>query len=194
METFIEEDTRDIVYRTMTPQSPSKQASWDLTQFSQLPSAAPSHFPESHWWSETSSLSKVILILGKARSRQAPNLSIVSHLGDLMVRQKTSAQDVMREQAPCCDNSVTHQKPSESFQWFSWRNVQAWHKIWGRFIALLTQSVWMWRPHSTYAHSTVSTAPTDLFSEVVNIHTGSFQSTLLGCQVTSISHKPLSLY
>ena len=49
---------------------------WDLTQFFQSPSAAPSYFPESHQWpgSEISSLSKVILVLGKARSPRAPNL------------------------------------------------------------------------------------------------------------------------
>ena len=74
MKTFIEEDTRNIVHRTMTPQSPSKQAPWDLTQFSQSPSAALSCFPESHWWSEMSSLSKVILVLEKARSHRVPNL------------------------------------------------------------------------------------------------------------------------
>ena len=37
-------------------------------------SAAPWYFPESHWQSEISSLSKVILVLGKARSRRVPNL------------------------------------------------------------------------------------------------------------------------
>ena len=58
----------------MTPLSPSKYASWDLTQFSQSPSAAPLHFPECHQRSEISSLSKVILVLGKARSHRAPNL------------------------------------------------------------------------------------------------------------------------
>ena len=52
----------------------SKGAPWDLTPFSQSPSAAPSYFPESHWQSEISSLSKVILVLGKARSHRAPNL------------------------------------------------------------------------------------------------------------------------
>ena len=41
----------------------------------QSPSAAPSHiFPESHWWSEISSLWKVMLVLGKVRSHRAPNL------------------------------------------------------------------------------------------------------------------------
>ena len=45
-----------------------------LTQFSQSLSAALLYFPESHWWSEICSLSKVILVLGKARSRRAPNL------------------------------------------------------------------------------------------------------------------------
>ena len=77
----------------MTPQSPSKEAPWDLTliQFSQSPSAAPSYFPESHWQSEISSLSKVILVLGKAWSHTAPNLGCrgLSHLGDLMFCQKT---------------------------------------------------------------------------------------------------------
>ena len=33
-----------------------------------------SYFPESHQWSEISSLSKVILVLGKARSHRVPNL------------------------------------------------------------------------------------------------------------------------
>ena len=55
-------------------QFPSKQASWDLTQFSQLPPAALLYFPEFHQWSEISSLSKVILVLGKARSHRAPNV------------------------------------------------------------------------------------------------------------------------
>ena len=34
IETFIEEDTRIIVHRTVMPYSPSKSAPWDLTQFS----------------------------------------------------------------------------------------------------------------------------------------------------------------
>ena len=38
------QDTRNIVHRTMTPQSLSKQALWDPTQFSQSPSAAPLYF------------------------------------------------------------------------------------------------------------------------------------------------------
>ena len=72
--------------RTMTPQSPSKWAPWDLTQVSQSPSAAPSHFPESYQQSEISSLSKVILVPGKARSHRA--VEGLSHLGDLMFHQK----------------------------------------------------------------------------------------------------------
>ena len=58
----------------MRPQSFSKEAPWDLTQFSQLSSAARLNFPESHWQSEISSLSKVILVWGKARSPSTPNL------------------------------------------------------------------------------------------------------------------------
>ena len=66
--------TRNIVHRSMTPQSPSKQAPWDLTQFSQLPPAALLYFPESYPYSEISSLSKVILVWGKTRSCRAPTL------------------------------------------------------------------------------------------------------------------------
>ena len=40
--------TRNVVHRTMIPQSPSKQAPWDLTQFSQSPLAALLYFPDSH--------------------------------------------------------------------------------------------------------------------------------------------------
>ena len=73
------------------PQSPSKEAPWHLTQFSQSPSAAPLYYPESHRWSEISSLSKVILVLGKARRHRAPNLGCrgLNHLGDLMLHKRT---------------------------------------------------------------------------------------------------------
>ena len=54
--------------------SPLQTAPWNLTHLSQSPSAASSFFPESHQWSEISSLSKVILVLGKVRSLRAPNL------------------------------------------------------------------------------------------------------------------------
>ena len=74
IEAFIEEDTRNIAHRTMMPQSPPKQVPWDLTQFCQSQLAAPLNFPESHWCCEISSLSKVILVLGKARSHRVPNL------------------------------------------------------------------------------------------------------------------------
>ena len=63
-----------MVHRTMTPQSPSVQAPWELTQFSQLLSAALLYFPESHQNFEISSLSKVTLVLGKVRSHRALNL------------------------------------------------------------------------------------------------------------------------
>ena len=119
MEAFIEEATRNIVHVTVTPQSPSGQAPWDLTQFSQLPSAAPSYFPESHQQSEIASLSKVVLILGKVRSCRTLNLDCrrLSHL--LGVSPKKSSRDVMPEcghivmKVPI--TSCPHQlRPSES--------------------------------------------------------------------------------
>ena len=58
----------------MTLQFPSKQAPWDLTQFSLSPSTA-LLCPEFHSGSQISSLSKVISVLGKAISHR------VQHLG-----------------------------------------------------------------------------------------------------------------
>ena len=128
IEAFIEEDTRNIVHRTMMPKSPSKSAPWDLIEVSQrlfhyvntaknplleLPPAAPLYFPESHWWSEISSLSKLILVWGKARSHRAPNLSCregLNHLGDLKFHQKT-ARDMIYEWVHCCDAAAKHQLP-----------------------------------------------------------------------------------
>ena len=72
------------------PQPPSKQAPWDLTQFSQSPPAAPLYFSESHGQPEISPISKVILVLGKARISRASDLGCkgMSHLSDLMFGQK----------------------------------------------------------------------------------------------------------
>ena len=69
-----EYNVQETVRRTMMPQSPSKWAPWDLTQFSQLPSASLLYFSETRGWSEISSTAKVILVLGKARNHRAPNL------------------------------------------------------------------------------------------------------------------------
>ena len=95
IEAFIEKDIRNTVCCTVMPQAPSKLAPWDLTQFSQSPSAIPSYFPESHQWYEISSLSKVILVLGKARSHKAPNLAYIwaESPGCFDVLPKTSARD-----------------------------------------------------------------------------------------------------
>ena len=70
-------------------------------QFSQSPSAAPLYFPESHWRSEISSLSKVILVLGKARSRRVTNLGYnkAESPGWFDVSPKISAWDMMHEWA-----------------------------------------------------------------------------------------------
>ena len=84
-------------HRTMMPQSPLKQAPWDLTQFSQSPSPALLYVPESHQLSEIASLSEVILVLGKARGRRAPNLGCrgAESPGEFDVSPKTSALDMM---------------------------------------------------------------------------------------------------
>ena len=58
---------------------------------SQLPSAALLYFSESHYQSEISSLSKVILVLGKPEVAGCQILAVwgLSHLGDFMFHQKS---------------------------------------------------------------------------------------------------------
>ena len=83
------------------------------------PSAAPSYFHESHWRSEISSLSKVILVLGKARSCRAPNLGGrgLGHTSGLMLYQKNSEHNVMHEQALCPEEVANHQLPIAAAFW-----------------------------------------------------------------------------
>ena len=112
IETFIEkiQHTRNIILGQWCLTVPFKVDTLDL-QFSQSPSAAPSYFPESHPWSEISSLSKVILVFGKARSHRAPNLACrgAESPGWFDVSPKHSARDVMQEWALCHDEAVNHQ-------------------------------------------------------------------------------------
>ena len=43
-------------------------------------------------------------------------------------------------------------------------------------------------------HMLAELAPTDWYSEIIIVYTCAFQSTLLGCQVTSVLRKPFCLY
>ena len=100
----------------------SSQSPWDLTLFSQFPSAAPSYFLDSHRWSEIFSLSKVILVLGKARSHRVPNPGFrgAEPPGWFDVLPINSAQGVMHEWACCHDEAVNHQLPIAAAFWVIW--------------------------------------------------------------------------
>ena len=56
---------------------------------------------------------------------------------------------------------------------------------------LLTQSFWIWQPHSTHAHSAGIHWPVQW---MLIVHTCAFQSTCLGCQVALMPCKLFSLY
>ena len=103
------------------PQSPSKYAWWDLTQFSQLPSAAPSYFPESHWLSEISYFSKMILVWGKSRSCRCQIWAVGSWGTESLewfdVSQKNPTWDVMHERTCCHDEAANHQVPIAAAFW-----------------------------------------------------------------------------
>ena len=76
-------------------------------------------FPESHQWSEVSSLSKVILVLGKTRSHRVPNMGYrgAESPGWFDVSPKNSAQDLMHERACCCDEAANYQLPVAAAFW-----------------------------------------------------------------------------
>ena len=97
----------------MTLQSPSKQAPWDLRQFSQSPSIAWSYFPKSHQWSEVSYFSKVTLVLGKARSHRTPYLGCrrSESPGWFDVSPENSTQDMMHKRECCHDEAPNSQLP-----------------------------------------------------------------------------------
>ena len=84
-----------------------------------MPSAAPWYFPESHRWSEISFLSKLILVLRKARSHKVPNLGCrgAELPGWFDVSPKSSAQDMVHEQAHCHDETANHQLPRAAAFW-----------------------------------------------------------------------------
>ena len=182
--------TRNIVHRTAMPQSPPKQAPWDLTQFSQSPSAASSCFPESHWWSGISSLSKAILVLGKARSRRHQTWAVagLSHLGALMFSKITLHETwCMSRHVVVMKLPVTSRpqlQPSNHLNSFH-RGMFKINKTWCRFIALLS--------HFECDNHTLHSL-TDQYSEVVIVHACASQSRLLGCRVTSMSCKLFSLH
>ena len=113
---------QDTLYTGQCHLNPFKVGTLDLTQFSQSPSAAPSYFPECRWQYEISSLPKVILVLGKAKSHRAPNLglSVAESPGWFDVLPKNSAQDMMHEQAHCCDEAANHQLPIAEAFWIIW--------------------------------------------------------------------------
>ena len=76
----------------------------------------------SHQQSEISSISKVILVLGKVRSQRVPNLycSRDESPGWFDVLPKNSAWDLMRERACCCDEAAHHQLPIAASFWIIW--------------------------------------------------------------------------
>ena len=112
IEAFIEEDTRNIVHRTMTL-GPLQSRHLGTSHSSPSCHQLPCNIFLSHQQSEISSLSKVILVLGKARNRRAPNLgcSRAESLEWFDVSPKNSAQDLMHYQVCCHDEAANHQVP-----------------------------------------------------------------------------------
>ena len=142
IEKFMDEDTRYKKHCTWDNDAsvPFIVGPWDLTQFSQSPSAALSYFPESHRQSEISSLSKVILVLGKTRSHRVPNMGYrgAESPGWFGVLLKNSSWEVMHEWVCCRDEAANHQLPITAAFWIIWvvsaEECSSLMQIWCRFL------------------------------------------------------------
>ena len=123
METFIEEDTGYRIHCTQDNDTTVPFKVGTLGPHTVLPVATSCsiNFPKSHQQSEISSLSKMISVLGKAKSRRAPIWAVegLNHLGDLMFHQKNSARDVIHEWT-CHDKAANHQLPVAAALWMVW--------------------------------------------------------------------------
>ena len=203
IETFIEEYTRYKKHctpdnNTSVPFTVGTLGPHTVLRIT-MPSTAQSNFPEFHRWSEVSSLSKVILLLGKAKSCRAPNLGCrrAESPGWFDVSPKVSARDVMHERVHCCDEAANDQLPIVVAFWIIWivsvEECSSLMQNLSRFVALLAQSFWMWRPHS-YTCSLKGVYHPHWLQWSCPCSCIAFQFTLLRCQVTSMSHKLFLLH
>ena len=103
---------------------------------------------------------------GKSQKSQGPNLGCRAAESPewFDVSPKNSARDMMHERACCHDEAANHQLPTAVAFWIirivSTEECSSFTQNLMQ-IHCSTQSFWMWRPHSTHAHSKVSTTPTD---------------------------------
>ena len=136
-----------------------------------------------------------LLIVARTRSAFSGALLVASLLecGSLSTDSLTIFEAFVPHFYLCCTYCIVPENLLNHLNSFHGRMF----KINAKFDAnsLLYYSVfWIRQPHSTHAHSMASNTPTDEYNEVLIVHTCTFQSTLLGCQVTSMCHTPFSLY
>ena len=89
---------------------------------------------------------------------------------------------MMHKRVSCHDEAANHQLPiAAAFRIMSIVSAEECSSLAQNVMQThcSTQSSCMRQPHSTRAHSTASTAPTDWYSEVVIVHTCALQSALL---------------
>ena len=124
IETFIEEDARHKSHCTEDKDASVPFKAGTLGPHTVLPIAI--NCPIVFSWISLkiwiSSLSKVILVLRKARSHRTPNLGYreAESPGLFDVLQKNSAQHMMQEQVHCCDEAANHHLPIASAFWIIW--------------------------------------------------------------------------
>ena len=167
-------------------------------QFSQLPAAALLYFPESHWWSEIFSLSKVILVSGKVRSHRTPNMGCrgAESPGWFDVSQNISAHNMMHAWAHCHDEAANHQLPIAMDFWIiQIVSAEECSSLMQNLMQIHCSTHSECDRHTAHMHPLNSThCPHWL---VQWSHHCPCMCTLVHCpyfQVTSMLHKPFSLY
>ena len=111
--------SRDLRTQHSSPRVSSTLQNTLQNPLLELPSAVPLYFPESHRQTENSSLSKVLLVLWKARSHRVPNLGCggAESPGWFGVSQKIS-WDMMHERVHCLMKlPVINQLPIAAASW-----------------------------------------------------------------------------
>ena len=210
------QDTRNIVHRTMTPQSPSKEVPSDLTQFSQHLFHYSKHSAKSFvritiscliYSSILSTIRNLFpfkgdLSFGKSQKSlltAACTCSIFS--GGLLVaglpeRGSLRSSTIFKEFLPHFYLHCTHYIVPESL--LNHLNSSMEECASSIKIHCSTHSVILNVMDTEYTcslnHSTAFTTPTDKNSEVVIVQARTFHSTLLGCKVMSMQYKLFLLY
>ena len=206
----------------MMPQSPSKQVPWDLTQLSQLQHDIPSTpvaeameqiLPRHVSCQDPASKSRTQQFLESPDQLLVLALSVTnfcycslytcnilrclaccrsSRMWITVNRFSTIFEASVPHFYLCCTHCIVPKSLLDHPNSFC-REMFKLNAKFGAGSLLSSLSHLNVTATRTHAHCTASNAPTDQYSEVILVYTCAFQSTRLGCSVTQMQRKPITL-